>query len=537
MQLLTFTLVRFITYLVAFSPVLSYAAVGAPAWLESAEVDRTIYVNNGDPNSSDKNPGTADLPLNTISAAANLAVLNRSVGFSSKIVISPGVYREQIHLRPSAHKRDALIIFEAKEIGKTVISGSDLWTGWEPKGEHNYVLPWTFAWGLAPYPRGWEGHVKMEPIVRRREMVFINGTPLDQALSLSNLRANSFYVSEPTGELYVHPPRGINPNDARVEVAIRSGLFFANTINNVVLRGLVFQHDTSPVQDSAVLFSNSQGILLEQCEFLWNSWTGLGLNNVRNVTVRSNVANRNGGSGWTAWRVHNMLSDGNETSFNNWRGERGGFLGWAVAGLKHLQIHEAVYTNHIAQGNRTRGVWFDFDNTDISLEGLRICGNLGDGIDIEASQGPITIKHSRIDNNNGNGIFSTNSHGVKIEDSFIQGNKISPIKLSGEAWREVQDWQTKRAMTLRTDQWALKKIVIKGSSNGLLLDIVGWPHFLNSLVSDENTWISQSSLGSFKVGSSFLSFPEWQELTKQETHSTFRKSDPTSVTASGTPCM
>jgi hypothetical protein len=519
-----------------FYPAMSYATGGAPSWIGIDEVDRIVNVDNTNSKSSDKNPGTSDLPLKTITAAAQLAMNNRIGGFSTRILINPGVYREQVKISSPNPRKDVSIIFEAKEPGKTIMSGSDIWTDWAVKAEHIYVHPWPYKWGLAPYPAGWEGHVKLDPIVRRREMVFINGAPLDQALSFSGLRANSFFISEDTRELFVYPPPGLNLPDARVEVAIRSELFLVTSINNVVLRGIVFQHDTTPLQGSAVQFSNSQGILIEDCEFFLNSWTGLGLNNVSDVTVRRSLANRNGGSGWTAWRVSNMLSESNETSFNNWRGERGGFLGWAVAGVKHLQIHDALYRNHTAKGNRTRGIWFDFDNTNVILNGLNVCDNLGDGIDIEASQGPITIKESRIYNNSGNGIFSTNSHRIRIEGGFIHGNKISQIKLSGKPEREIRDWQTKQAITLRADQWELRNNIIKGSSNRVLLDVIGWPNFLNNFVSDGNVWIGKDSEKVFKVGQSLLSFLEWQELTKQELHSNFRNSELTSVSEFSNSC-
>jgi hypothetical protein len=520
----------------SLAPRISSATVGAPAWLENAKVDRVINVDNNHPKGSDNNPGTVDLPLSTISAAADLAVRLRHTGFSTKVLISPGVYREQVTLSSPNQKRDVPIIFEAKEPGKTVISGSDIWTDWRMKREHIYVHSWPFKWGLAPYPRGWEGHVKLDPIVRRREMVFINGTPLEQTLSLSTLRANSFFVSEDTGELYVYPPSGTNLSDARVEVALRSGLFLVTASDNIALKGMIFEHDTTAVQGSAVLFSNSNHILIEDCIFRWNTWTGLGFSNVRSVTVRRSSANNNGGAGWTAWRVKNMLSENSETSFNNWRGERGGFLGWGIAGFKHLQMHGAIYRNHISQGNRTRGVWFDFDNTDIVLEGSRLCGNLGDGIDIEASQGPITIKDSRINDNSGSGIFSTNSQRVRIENSFIQRNKIAQIRIAGNAEREVNNWETKEAILLRVDHWALRNSLLEGTADGFLLETVRWPHFFESLVSDRNVWIGTTTQKGFKVDRKVLTFPEWQELTKQEANSNFRKPDLESVAAPSSSC-
>jgi hypothetical protein len=503
---------------------MSSAAAGAPAWLANVDVDRVIHVDNNHPKALEKNPGTIDLPLSTISAGVKLAVQRRTRGFSTKVLISPGIYREQITISSPYQNKDVPIIIEAKELGKTVLSGSEIWTDWRMNRENIYVHAWPFKWGLAPYPRGWAGHVKLDPIVRRREMIFINGEPIEQVLSLSTLRPNTFFISEETEEVYVHPPTGTDLPNARVEVATRSGLFLLNASNNIAVKGIVFQHDITPVQGSAVLFSNSQNILLEDCRFMWNAWTGLGLTNVKNVTVRRSSANWNGGAGWTAWRVKDLLSEDNETSFNNWRGEKGRFLGWGVAGLKHLHIHDALYKKHVSRGNRARGVWFDFDNSDIVLENSTVCGNLGDGIDIEASQGPITIRNSRIDSNNGSGIFSTNSQRVRIESSFIQRNTIAQIKIGGNAEREVRNWESNETFMLKTSSWILSYTLIEGAGNGILFETAWWPHFVESLLSNENVWIGPTQKG-FRVDRRPLSFSEWQQLTRQETNSKFRTAD------------
>lgn len=511
----------------------SYAEDGAPVWLGHVVPDRTIHVDNGTSASSDNNSGTSDFPLRSIAAAANLAQRNRKAGLSSRIVIAAGIYREQITLKPDIHRGNVPIVFEASEPGKVIISGSDIWTEWQPKQGHIYVHSWPFEWGLAPYPPGWQDHVKLAPIVRRREMVFIDGKSLDQRLSFSDLSERSFFVSESTQELFIAVPINTHMSSARVEVAIRSGLFTATSSDNIVLRGLVFQHDATPVQGGAVIITNSRNILIEDCILRWNSWTGLSFNNVQHATVRRTRLNENGGAGWTAWRVKGLLSEENETSFNNWRGQKGGFLGWGVAGVKHLQIHDATYRRHVAVKNNTRGLWLDFDNSNILLEEVCVRGNLGDGIDIEASQGPISIKRSQIGYNKGSGIFSTNSRYVTIEDSLFQQNGTSEIRIVGSAEREVTNWETKTRLALQAGHWTVRRSLFDGSSSGLLLETGSWPHFFESLIFYQNTWAGSVLEKPFKVESSRLPFPEWRKLVGQEDNTHFSKNgfDPHQVSS------
>jgi len=90
------------------------------------------------------------------------------------------------------------------------------------------------------------------------------------------------------------------------------------------LRGIIF---STPTQRSTngrkvLRFVN---ILVEDCQFRWNNWGGLGLELSRNVTARRNGANHNGGAGIVTYKTRTLLFEDNETSYNNWRGMKGGF--------------------------------------------------------------------------------------------------------------------------------------------------------------------------------------------------------------------
>jgi hypothetical protein len=498
-------------------------------WLTAAlvhpavEVKSILYVNGLHPMASDENNGTADRPLKTIQRAAKLAEANHHQNIGTRIVIYPGIYREAITLDLRGDYMDAPIIFEAKDQGTVILSGADVWTGWEKHDSANiYTHPWQYKWGTSANP--WESeHVTLEPIVRRREMVFVDGKLLDQVLSLGALQDGSFYVSEEKGLIYLSSPTNGFVQRGLIEVATRERLLAAHDARNIVVRGLVFQHANSPIQDSAVSFFDSAHITIENCQFIWNNWSGLGFWNTTNIRASGNIANNNGGVGMVAWKGDNLLFEENETSYNNWRGARGGFYGWAVAGLKHLRIHHGLYRRHTAVNNFARGFWLDYDNAHIHIEDTLVCRNLLDGVFIEASQGPVTLKNSTIcHNEKGAGVLSTNSRFVTLEGNTIYGNGGSQIKVTGDSERRVPDWQTGEQMVLRAEGWTLRGNTFVGHHPGqFVIETPNWQHFLRSLTGEGNLWYNPDNPRAFKVGSAVFDFSGWQAVTGQDVGSRF----------------
>jgi parallel beta-helix repeat protein len=494
------------------------------ATISGEETAKILYVNNQYPQASDQNPGAADLPLKTINTAAKIARQNQVNNIGTKIVIYPGTYRERIDLSTYGPvDKDVPIIFESKEQGKVIVSGSDVWNGWTRQGNTDiYTHSWPYKWGLAPYPAGWEGNVVLRPIVRRREMIFVNGKALEQVISLDELKVGRFYVSENDGIVYVWLSPGTDINNTDIEVATRSGLFYANGKRNIALRRLTFQHDNSPLDGTAVYFVDSSNILVEDRRFVWNNWTGLGMSVSRSVSARRNMADHNGGGGMATYKIKTLLFEDNETSYNNWRGAKGGFLGWAVAGIKNMCIRDGVYRRHKAVGNQTRGFWLDFDNANILIEAASWCDNLTNGIFIEASQGPITIADSVICHNRKYGIQTTNSSNVTLGRNTIYGNGSSQIRVTGDVERAVTNWETGEQRLLKVERWTLQENVIVGEdARQLLLDTPGWGHFFGSLASQGNGWYNPEKGNAFKVGGVYLDFRGWQVITGQDFKSIF----------------
>jgi len=491
--------------------------------IDESKVEKIIYVDNENPKSSDENPGTEELPLRTIKQAIQKVEENNSKGIGVKVIIKKGVYRESIELPFRGNKQtDAPIIIEGDKKSKTIIKGSDIWTDWQRHKETNiYTHKWEFKWGLAPYPPNWEQFVTLEDIVRRREMIFVNGKMLEQVLSPVELKEGSFYVSEEKETVYIWLPSDIDIKKAEIEVSVRKGLMRINGRKNVIVRNLIFMHDNTPVQGAAVNVVNSQNIIFEDCQFLWNNWGGFGFSACNNVVARRCIANYNGAVGMGAWKCRNILFEDNETSYNNWRGVRGNFLGWAVGGVKALHIHNGLFKNHKSFQNQTRGFWFDSDCEDIIVDNAFWCDNLTDGIFIEANQGPITIKNSKICFNKSYGILS-NSANVSLENNIIYGNEKSQIQFMGGKEIVLKNFETQKEHRIKPEGWKFSNNVIVGTKkNQILIDTQPWEFFFSTLSLSKNLYYNYENKNCFKIGSSIVTFSEWQNLTGGDLDSIF----------------
>jgi len=352
-------------------------------------------------------------------------------------------------------------------------------------------------------------------------MIFVNGQPLSQVLSQSQLRDATFYVDEQGQVVYVWPASGTDMDTATVEVAVRGSVFVADGLTNLTIRGLVFQHSADAIDDSAVTFNNGANILIEDSVLRWNNWGGLDLCCSTNVTVRRSVANYNGGRGMSAWHLKTVLYEDVETSYNNWRGASGGFTGWSVAGFKGMGVHDGIFRRHRAVSNQTSGFWLDTDNANIRVEGSFWCRNQG-GAAIEGSQGPIVIVRTTICQNGTYGIIAAWSQNVTLQESILYGNSATQIAIAttDDIDEMVQNWETGQSMLVRARDWTLTCNAVAGrDSTQSALQTPNWSFFLQSLTSTRNLWWNPPVATDFWVDTQGMALSGWQSLTGQDANS------------------
>ena len=504
--------------------------------------DIIIHVDQRNTRARDTNNGTTTSPLLTINEAATRAIGNRWQRRSTKIVIHPGVYRENVEIGSDAV--DALapsIVFEGTVSGEVILSGSDKITQWEREADRGvFRAKWTKVWGPAPIPAGWDyvaNDLNRNPVVLRREMVFVNGTLLKQVLSLEELRAEeqTFFVTEPAtsggnGILRVHVSPTLDLPRALVEAGSRPSVFAANRIGQVVLRNLVFQHASSPIQNAAVRINESAHILIEDCRVVLNNWGGVALNISSDITLRRVQGNSNGASGVGGWRVKNLLVVDSEASYNNWRGAWGQFFDWAT-GQKFFSLNGARFVGFKALQNRSAGLWLDTDNANVSIEGADLSRNQSRGLYLEASQGPVIVRNSTLSGNGESGLLATAAANVTLDGNTISHNNGYQIFIPWLSDTHVSipntSYWTGAVTTIETINWTMVGNTISAGAGSFLFTVGNWGGFFSTMQSNNNVWSRAQNAAGFGVypykfaPPSVLDFSNWQQSTGQDISSKF----------------
>lgn len=507
---------------------------------------KTIYVDQRDVQAADDNPGTASLPLLTLGRAVAVASEANASSTPVRIVVRPGIYRESIRIVPGEQTTQAPITIEGTA-NDVVVSGADVWDGWTHRRNGIYSHSWSYDWGLGVMPPDWpesiRTYLEANPIIRRSEMVFVDGAPLRQVLSTSELEDadGRFFVSEETDELFIHLASTTDLARSIVEVSTRPSLMIVGSRENVTIRNIEFEHAANTAGGpGAVLIADSRRVEIIDCAFEWNNGSGLSLYRGDEVTVREIEANHNGVGGFTGFGIRKLRVYDSEASFNGWRAASGwdandhssvldmNFIDFG-AGQKFFRLRDASFNDFRAVNNLTGGLWLDYDNADVSLEGLTLNGNLTHGLFLEASQGPISLAASQICHNE-TGILVGNASDVDVAQNVIAMNALAQIFFAGEGERLVDVHDTGQSISLRTKDWEIhgNRIgVVDGSvAVGTHLDLGAWISFIQSLTSEENRYMSLATDEIFQLpGERTLTLSEWRAETGQDLESSFVASD------------
>jgi hypothetical protein len=515
----------------------------AVAWgqasVNESEETSLLYVNTS--TGSDSNPGTQAKPFKTLTKGVDTALSQAQKGIGTRVTVEPGTYRESISVSGSS---STPVTIEAATAGTVVVSGADVWTGWQAYASNSHVFThsWPYRWGFCPQ----EASSPEPNIVLRREMIFVNGSPLTQVLSQREMTTATFFVNESSGTVYIWPPSGTNMTSATVEVSTRPSILKLEGVQDWVLRGLTFQYGNSCRQTSAVTVSSTSNILIDTDKFLWNNAEGLDMSGVSHITVENSVGNHNGEEGLQGYRVYDGLWKSDTASYNDWRGAQGAYYVWNSAGSEMMSVHNNTYQDFTTLYNLTFGMHFDTDNLDITMDSLLAAQNFAAGIEIEKSQGPFTISGSDICKNNLQGqYFPTSiarwSGGVNLvnvayftlNSDTLYENGFSQIAISGATGGQaVKNYQTGATTQVYNENMtATQNTIFSTGSQNVFQDpflAQDWSRFVDSLDSNDNTWgdPNESSLFMLPVprNDTKLAFSAWKSATKQDSKSSFTTS-------------
>jgi len=255
-------------------------ACGAEAGL-GTEYHVSIYGN-------DSNKGSVVRPLRTISAAAQLAQPG------DVITVHEGVYREEINPPRGGLSDQKRIVYRCAPGEKVVIKGSEIAKGWRKVQNDTWkvVIPNTFFGKFNPYKDkiggGWFGSNNR---THHTGAVYLNGHWLYEAAELDD-------VMKPVGK---HPMwfgqvdkisttilaqfKGVNPNQADVEINVRQAIFYPRKIgvNYLTVRGFTMLNAATPwappiVEQIGLIGTNwSKGWIIEDNDIRYSRCVGITL--------------------------------------------------------------------------------------------------------------------------------------------------------------------------------------------------------------------------------------------------------------------
>ncbi|MGG5817704.1 right-handed parallel beta-helix repeat-containing protein [Falsiroseomonas sp. HW251] len=440
--------------------------------------------------------GSAARPFRSLGAAIR-AWSVAPLAVPVTIVMAPGTYREavEIHGGPAPRLR-----IRAAVPGAAVLSGSDVVTVSQRAGATRITIEQAPVMPLSPIPDGWPAAEIGMP-ARWREMVFHEGSPLLQVERPVALQPGGFLADRVRGRFEVALPPGANARRVVLEVARRPRLLTIAGAQDIEITGLVFQHANSRMADAAVVVDGARRVRITDSVFRANNAAGLSVKRSRDITLERNVLNGNGEMGLGMWRVRNALVSGNETSANNWRGESGGYTGWSSAGMKTVELYDAVVERHRARDNRTYGVWFDFNISRVTLRDSEICDNLRFGVVVEAAQGPVEVSGSRICGNAEGGVLGAEARGLRLVGNVIACNGRRQIYVSGQLDRPVADSFTGARLVLNNAGWEVEGNLLAGRGRERLVEttlpLARWRGFLAETRLSGNTWLHPSGAAAF----------------------------------------
>ncbi len=492
------------------------------AQIDTSRVTKVLYVDNAFNNSALVASGSLEQPFPSIQQALNVAKVDVLSGIGVRVIIQPGVYREELYLEGNGSDNAPLII-EAGALGKVIISGADVFTGWQPVADAFgvYQHPWAYDWGQIENP--WrkefgQGKESAYPDFRR-EMFYLDGKPLSQSLSRAALHPGSFFVDETADSVFLSAPPGIDINSVLVEGAMRSanqdfGVFKTYQLNNLILRNLTITQGSVAVWGSTRLSGNN--ILIEDCHFDRNNGVGLAVNGEQ-ITIRSSTANENGHAGMLL-EGGSLILEQSEASWNGWKMKEWGYEDCSGAGIKFFKSQNILVQDMKFVGNSYPGIWFDGGVTNATVDNVLALANDSTGFNWEISD---NLRVSRLYSvYNKFGWTSFDGSRVDLKDSVIAFN------------RTLQMFTANTPRSYDTQGWTMHGVTIAADSGNQNLLWDTWPHesgsspvgpdstmdqFAGTFMASNNTYFHPSFDAAFRKGDgSSLSLSQWQSYTGQE---------------------
>jgi hypothetical protein len=417
----------------------------SPRVTSEARAGRTFYVDGQATHAADANAGTAAKPWKTICRAGSAKELKPG----DTVLIREGVYREHVDITV-AGEPGRPITFAAAPGARVVIKGSEIvkgpWTEvpelqpstnlpvfscnrvWKTRlGEEFFTDP-KFAGTYADPAKRWVSQVIIDdehPLqmigpdpVYKNTPTTVNITQIGR--DKRDLIPMSFFFDPQDQSLYIRP--GGQPAWYSIEVGVRGHVLTAQSIHDVVLRGLEMRHNRQPCAAwPMVALHGCARIVLERCRTYYGDFSGLGLGFTTNCVLRACDLSNNGGDGLNLYATTDTLVEDCALMFNNYR--RFGADWGVAAGMKCIpgNLRTTIRRCEAAYNPDAEGIWFDSDNADIRILDNVVHHNGDAGIMFEINPGGL-IAGNLVYANNRRGIFVSGSSNTWVVHNTVADN-------------------------------------------------------------------------------------------------------------------
>lgn len=327
----------------------------------------------------------------------------------TRFALAPGTHRLTAPLRPRS--RQQLLGFPGAEL-----DGSKPLRTWYRSGAYWYTTDQTQR---LPRPGGFafELCIAERPFCNHAEDVFLDGEPLEQVGSLSELRPGAFWFDYARDRIYLAD----NPLGRKVETTVATGALRGGG-TGVVVRNLVIEQFGNPVQSAAI---EGEGWIVERNEIRHNHGGGVTLWGGRLVGNRV-VANGQAGVGGGGV---GQLVEGNEVAYNNTEGYHPFEIAHATKWFRSTGL---VVRGNWVHHNHASGLVTDVNNVDVLVEGNLVEHNEFTGLVQELGYDAV-LRRNTVRHNGGGaaaywftqqlGIAVVNSRNVQVVDNLVVGNR------------------------------------------------------------------------------------------------------------------
>jgi parallel beta-helix repeat protein len=465
--------------------------------------------------------GSKTAPLGSIEKAITLALQYRSEkGKSVKVQVAKGLYREVVSITKTYdNPKNALFILEGETAGAVTVTGSRPLSQWQPmttvgdKTLYSTTLPdeyikkltqdggKSFPDGEVPNP--WQKWVKKRGGMFQNGLLKIGAHYYYPVPLKDTLVGGAFIIDYQKKKIFVRldAKQGLE----QAELAVEPTIFTMSNNNALVIRNMAFEHAGWSMRN-AVSFRKIEQLLIENCLFNNNRYTGVDLHLLKNVTIYNVEMAHNGGKGGAgSWKgyLRNIILDKVKVNDNNWVNHHYAWYGWDPCGIKFSAIRQMIVRNSEFQRNYAVGFWFDNEFKDVTIDNTLIAYNFGPGIMIEASKGPITLTNCTM-NNNDYGVYISAAEQTTLDNCTIYDNnfQIGAFDHWGKGRGHGSDMEldfpdidTQGAWSAHAVNTVIKNCTIKNQSfneNALISprynDMVGYQNFLNTLKIENNKY-------------------------------------------------